>query len=198
MKTDQQKQLFSQKLKDLIELPQEKRTIEGFEKSFGEQGELFLIFILSVPFLQPIPLGISAPFGLIAGSLGLCICLHRLPWIPKKFRSLAVPNIFFEKILPKIIKIIETMEKWIHPRWPKIIEARVLYSLHGLVLMIAGFLMALPLPIPFSNALPAITLVLLSLGLLEKDGALVLTGYIAFVATIAFFIALVAVPASFL
>jgi hypothetical protein len=40
-----------------------------------------------------------------------------------------------------------------------------------------------PLPIPFSNSIPAWAVVLLTIGMMEKDGLCVLLGYLMVVGT---------------
>jgi hypothetical protein len=47
--------------------------------------------------------------------------------------------------------------------------------------------MSLPLPIPFTNLLPAYTILVLAIGLLETDGFLLLMGYGMTLATTFFF-----------
>jgi hypothetical protein len=45
-------------------------------------------------------------------------------------------------------------------------------------------LLMIPLPlVPFNNTLPAIAIILLCLGLTERDGALVLLGYVSTIAS---------------
>jgi hypothetical protein len=53
--------------------------------------------------------------------------------------------------------------------------------------MLSGALLLLPLPIPLSNTLPTVTVVLLAGGAIERDGLLSLAGCAAFVLTLAFF-----------
>ena len=48
-------------------------------------------------------------------------------------------------------------------------------------------LLLLPLPIPFSNVIPAWAILLVAGGLLERDGAFILAGHIFTVLAIAFF-----------
>ncbi|MFZ0710673.1 MAG: exopolysaccharide biosynthesis protein, partial [Terrimicrobiaceae bacterium] len=55
------------------------------------------------------------------------------------------------------------------------------------IILICGGLLLLPLPLPFSNALPALTVVLLAAGMLEKDGYFVIAGLLMFVITLIFF-----------
>jgi len=44
----------------------------------------------------------------------------------------------------------------------------------------------LPLPVPFSNSIPAYAVVLLALGMMENDGLCVLLGHLTAIATWAF------------
>jgi Exopolysaccharide synthesis, ExoD len=48
----------------------------------------------------------------------------------------------------------------------------------GLGIVIAGLGLRLPLPIPFSNSIPAWAVVLLAIGMMEKDGLCVLLGHL--------------------
>jgi hypothetical protein len=52
-------------------------------------------------------------------------------------------------------------------------------------------LLLLPLPIPFSNTLPALTVVLLAAAMLERDGYFVVAGLVMFAATLGYFGSLV-------
>jgi hypothetical protein len=53
----------------------------------------------------------------------------------------------------------------------------------GLGIVIASLGLMLPLPIPFSNSIPAWAVVLLAIGRMEQDGLLVLLGHLTVVAT---------------
>lgn len=63
---------------------------------------------------------------------------------------------------------------------------------HGVGVMIlgCGLLLMLPLPIPFSNGLPALTVLLLAAGMLEEDGRFAVMGGVVFGLTLVFFAAL--------
>jgi len=56
----------------------------------------------------------------------------------------------------------------------------------GLSIVIAGLGLMLPLPIPFSNSIPAWAVVLLAIGMIEKDGLCVLLGHLTAIPTWAF------------
>ena len=53
--------------------------------------------------------------------------------------------------------------------------------------MLFAFLLALPLPIPFTNSVPAYFLIMNAIGNLEEDGLLISLSYLIAVAGIIFF-----------
>jgi hypothetical protein len=53
--------------------------------------------------------------------------------------------------------------------------------------MLSGLLLLLPVPIPLTNSFPALTVVLLAAGAMERDGLFFLAGCAAFVVTLAYF-----------
>ena len=69
------------------------------------------------------------------------------------------------------------MERSIRPRWPGLIGHPVASMFTGLLLVLLGVLLALP--IPFTNVVFALLLLLLALALLERDGRLLLVAWLA-------------------
>jgi hypothetical protein len=61
---------------------------------------------------------------------------------------------------------------------------------HGIPIVICASMLLLPLPIPFSNVIPAWGIMLMAGGLLERDGAFIVAGYVAALLTIVFFSAI--------
>lgn len=75
----------------------------------------------------------------------------------------------------------------LRPRWVWMVERRWTRILAGAIVAISGVLLALPLPVPFSNALPAYAILLTGLGLAQRDGVAILIGQGVFLGTLAFF-----------
>jgi hypothetical protein len=71
------------------------------------------------------------------------------------------------------------MEKVARPRMQFLREHPSAVKLIGIGLASGGVQLLLPLPplIPLSNTIPAVSVVLLTVGLIERDGAFVLCGY---------------------
>jgi hypothetical protein len=59
-----------------------------------------------------------------------------------------------------------------------------MHVLLGLGLLFAGVALALPIPLPFANAIPAVAIILYSAGLLERDGLFIVAGHAVNVAVV--------------
>ena len=57
----------------------------------------------------------------------------------------------------------------------------------GALIMTSGLLLLLPVPVPLTNTLPALTVILLAAGAMERDGLFFFAGCAAFTGTLAYF-----------
>jgi hypothetical protein len=71
------------------------------------------------------------------------------------------------------------MEKLLKPRMQFLHRWPGAMNLIGVGISLGGLLLLLPLPIPFSNLIPAWAVVLLTAGMMERDGVAVLLGHCA-------------------
>ncbi len=60
-------------------------------------------------------------------------------------------------------------------------------QLHAVPIVICAALLLLPLPVPFSNTIPAWSIMLMAGGLLERDGGFIIAAYITSLLAVAFF-----------
>jgi hypothetical protein len=150
-----------------------------------------LIFLLALPFCTPIPLpGLSMPFGVVIALLGFRLALNRRPWLPERLLQVTLPPKFFSRSLGGARRLVRLLETFLRPRLRPVLEWRILRHGCGVIIFICGLLLLLPLPIPFSNGLPAITVVLITGATLESDGAVMVGGLAAFLVTLSFYAAL--------
>ena len=77
------------------------------------------------------------------------------------------------------------LERLVRPRMTALIEHRAASMFTGLLLVLLGVLLALP--IPFTNYVFGLLLLTFALGLLERDGALLIGAWVAGVIAIAVF-----------
>ncbi|MBU3665489.1 MAG: exopolysaccharide biosynthesis protein [Chthoniobacterales bacterium] len=160
------------------------------ERLEGRVYTLFLL-LLSLPMCQPIPLpGLSTPFGVAIALLGLRFAFRQHPWLPKRFLSIKLTSKFFPAALRGGAKVLGTIERLLHPRMTSLFDYRATQFFAGMVICFCGFLLLLPLPVPGTNTLPALTVIFTAAAFSERDGYFLVAAGIAFVATLLFFGAL--------
>lgn len=144
-----------------------------------------LLFIATLPAFIPIPAGgaISGPLAILIGAQ-LLVGRHR-PWLPDFIarrgphrRALAA---FERRFAPWLSRL----EALVRPRLPRLLASRAASVVTGLVLMLLGLLLSLP--IPLTNYLFGVLLLLFALALLERDGALMLVAWTAGIVAIVVF-----------
>jgi len=192
-KTQQDSEIDSRLLK-AIALIEEKSALESITFGelvtlLGEMGHGILILLLCLIFLQPIPFpGISTPIGIIIIISSTLQFLNQAPWIPLRYRHRIIPHKVLKKILKVARKIWITLEKFMHPRLMFLTRSHSFRFVNLILLIISGFFLGLPLPIPFSNTVPALVILSIIFAQLEDDGVMVLVGYVfAFLMFLFFF-----------
>jgi hypothetical protein len=147
-----------------------------------------LLILLALPFCTPIPLpGLSTPFGLVIAFIGFRLFLGQKPWLPQRLLDKELPPRFFARLLAGANRIIRLLEFFLRPRWKWLSRHRFLQSLYGGIICVSGLLLLLPLPIPFSNLFPALTIILFAAAILERDGYFVIAGFVAFGVALLYF-----------
>jgi len=166
-------------------------TLREVIYTLGRRAYLLLIILLVLPFVQPVPLpGLSTPLGLAIMLIALRLSLGQRPWLPVKIQRIKLPAGFFGKIMSFTERLIRYLEAVLRPRWAWLTGTPLLNQMHAIVVLVSAMILLLPLPIPFSNVLPAWAIFLLACGLLERDGLFIFLGYVAFVIGAAYFILL--------
>jgi len=144
------------------------------------------LFIAILPAFIPIPgVGgaVSGPLILLMGTqmmFGL-----RKPWVPGFIARRGPRRGTMHKFLDRIDGALRRLDRLLKPRMPQLLVPVLAHAFTGLLLVLLGVLLSLP--IPFTNYLFGFQLLLFALALLERDGALMLVNWIAAIAAIAFF-----------
>jgi hypothetical protein len=155
------------------------------------RGYLLLVMVIALPFCTPVPLpGLSTPFGLIITIIGVRLALGAKPWLPARLLDTRLPPKIFARVFALTRKIILGFERLLRPRMLWVTASPRLEQLHAIPIVICALMLLLPLPIPFSNMVPAWGILLLAGGLLERDGGFIIAGYVAGLVTVAFFTAI--------
>lgn len=144
------------------------------------RGLQMMIVLLCLPFLSPVTIpGISIPFGLAIALCGLRIGFGHKPWLPAFILDRSISYHALEKMVHAGCKIYGRLEKVFRPRLSFFLAGPGMPMLVGLAIALSGLLLSLPIPPPFilTNTIPGFAIIFLALGLMERDGALILTGH---------------------
>jgi hypothetical protein len=127
----------------------------------------------------------SVPQGLIITLIGLGVVLNRAPLLPERLLEYRLQPKALSLILDKGERLFRRIERLSYPRltaltrgWPHVVN--------GALLVGGALVLSLPLPIPFSNVLPAYGILFTAFGTLQRDGWLVVAGYAMYLLTAAY------------
>ena len=168
---------FSENIESLLErLAKQPLTLGQILAETSERGFSLSIGLLVLPFLFPMPSGLSSVLGLGCLILALQMGMgRRSPWLPKKIARFKFPRNFSLVLLKNVKRVTGWLEKVVRPRWQKIAKSSYVWRSNGIC--IAWLAILLMLPIPFTNPLPATGILLLAVATLEADGLLMFFGY---------------------
>ena len=153
-------------------------TLAELKQSLKGRGSAMLLILLALPFCFVAIPGLSTPFGIAICLIGACLVIGREPWLPRFIMHRRLSTIRLSQLLTGAIKMARQLEKFVRPRLAFLHAGPGMLRLIGLGIVIAGLGLMLPLPIPFSNNIPAWAVVLLAIGMMEKDGLCVLLGHL--------------------
>jgi hypothetical protein len=181
--------VFSEELRQLIaEFEDRPVTLAMLLEATQGRGFHLLLVLIALPFVGPIPLpGFSIPFGLVVTLLGARLAVGQKPWLPERLLQKSLPPRFLSKWLGAAAKIMKWIEFFLRPRLGFVEHYAVFARLAGLLIALSGLMLMLPFPLPFSNSLPAWTVLLLASGALGRDGAFFFAGCTAFALSLVFF-----------
>lgn len=152
------------------------------ERAFG----LFLLILAlpcCIPFLYGVPQIVALPLMFISVQI---LIGRQTPWLPVKLGA--------RTITPHALQTLaQRAEPWLH-RIEAVSKPRMAYLTHapadrviGLALVV--FSASILVPLPGTNSVPGLAVVIVSMGLLQRDGILVILGTLlgtAWIATLLF------------
>jgi hypothetical protein len=164
-------------------------TLQDVLTLLGEQGMLVFCAFLTLPFLLPISIpGVSTVFGAVIILLGIGIAFNRLPWLPQRLIERPIQVSSLKPILERGAVFVSRFDRLTHTRLTGLTSTTALKRLHGLALAFGGVLLLFPFGIiPLTNTLPGFAVLLLSIGILQRDGYFLIAGYVLLLLTVVYF-----------
>jgi hypothetical protein len=164
-----------------------RRAIDGHQVTLrellllvGEQGLLVFCAILAMPFLLPVSLPfMSTALGAPMLLIGYAVTMNRVPWLPDRLLDHSLPSATVQHVLERAAAAADRFEHLVRPRLLGLTATHAVNAANGAALVVVVIALMAPLPlIPLANTLPAIGIILLCLGMAERDGVVLLLGHL--------------------
>jgi len=139
------------------------------ERAFG-----FLLLLLALPcclpFVYLLPQIVALPMLALAAQMAAG---RQHPWLPRKFheRPFSVPA--FQKVVTRSSRYVGWIERFATPRLRPVTSHLATRFVGALLLIPTASILV---PLPSTNTIPGIGVAIASLGLIERDGVLVVLG----------------------
>ncbi|HYD05465.1 MAG TPA: exopolysaccharide biosynthesis protein [Reyranella sp.] len=146
-------------------------------RAFGDRGLAAVMLLWSLVNFLPLPPGGTTitGFPLLILSMELALGRETL-WLPRKVMASSISRQTFRRSFGWLVPLIRLAERLSRPRLSWLV-GQFSQSLAGLVCFLLSIVLVLP--IPLGNIVPAITMALLSLGVMQRDGVAVILGWIS-------------------
>lgn len=189
--SERQTESLGEKIGLIIEkLPPEEVTLVEIMDIVGADSLMLLTIFLSLVFLVPVSIpGVSTVFGTGILLIGITRLFSRKLWLPKFIADRKLSSVKLREGFKRALVWFHRLEKVSRPhRLPGLTTGRFINLVNNLSFILAAVLLMAPFGfIPFSNTLPALALIFLSVGMMQRDGGSILFGYLSNIATIIYF-----------
>jgi hypothetical protein len=166
-------------------------TIDELKISLHERGFGIMLIIFTLPVSIPMPYipGSTTILSIPLFFLTLQMVLgYEFPWLPKWLSKKSVKREFLTKIILKSSPILKKIESVLRPRY-------LAFSGHTasriIGLLSFAFSLSIALPLPFTNFVPGVGILVMSFGLLSRDGLVVILGAIMGLCGLTFTVAMI-------
>ncbi|MGB4191048.1 MAG: exopolysaccharide biosynthesis protein [Rickettsiales bacterium] len=167
----------SQLFNELVNKAKAKKDISFGEinEHLSERGFAILMILFAIPVMVPIP-GLSTVLGLplIVFAMQMAMGMEK-PFLPKWLSQKKISSAHLIYSIEKSNKYFIKIEKFLHPRL-SYFNSSSGEKIIGIISLICSI--TISLPIWGGNALPSLGILIMSFGLLGKDGVAVIIGII--------------------
>jgi len=166
--------------------PEEVLKLGDVFAGLGRRSFGMLLFVSTLPAFIPIP-GVG---GAISGPLVVLVGAQLLiglatPWLPRFVARHGPHRHSMVRFRDLLAPWLTRLERVVRPRASAMLDRRMASAVTGLLLVLLGILLSLP--IPFTNFLFGALLLLFALALLERDGRLMAVAWVAGAVAVAVF-----------
>lgn len=162
----------------------ERLTVADIVSVLRDRAFALLIVLLGLPNCLPMPPPIPLVCGLLLALVAAQLAAGRpTPWLPKALLRRSVPQDAVDRAVGRALPILQKLERWSKPRIA-FFETPLALRIIGILLI--ALALGLLIAAPIIGQIPlGIAVCLVGLGLVERDGVLVITGLVAGVGGVA-------------
>lgn len=159
----------------LDELSEDAVTLGELRDRLARRGFGLLMIVLALPTLIPVlPPGSAVSIGALYILLSLQMLFGKEePWLPRRLGRYRLSARTIRALRTRAVPFLRRVERLSRPR-PLPLDERVVSRGIALVVLVLGIVLVLPLP--FLNTLPALSVLLMGIGLLNRDGFFIAGG----------------------
>ncbi|MEM1234859.1 MAG: exopolysaccharide biosynthesis protein [Pseudomonadota bacterium] len=139
------------------------------ERAFG----LFLLILAlpcCIPFLYGVPQVVALPMMFVSGHL---VFGYRTPWLPERLAARQISAGSLDKLATGASPWLRRLEALSRPRFAALTRPPM-DRIVGIALVV--FCASILVPLPLTNTVPSFAVVAMAMGLLQRDGVLVILG----------------------
>ncbi len=137
-------------------------------------GILFLIF--GIPNCIPMPPGIPVICGIVLALIGAQMVIGRQElWLPEWLSKRTFSRSILETVVTRSLPYIKRFETYSSPRYQQFAGPTARRAV-GATVVLLGFILLLPIPF-LGNLPPGFAVCIFGLGLVERDGLVILAGF---------------------
>jgi hypothetical protein len=151
-------------------------TVSDIVAALRGRAFALLIVLLGLPNCLPMPPPIPLVCGLLLALVAAQIAAGwASPWLPRSLLTRSIPRQDFSRAVARAVPVLERLERWSRPRMAVLDSVPIMRLVGFLLLALAvGLLFAAPVvgQIPIGIAVCTV-----GLGLVERDGVVVMAGF---------------------
>ncbi|MEN3227115.1 exopolysaccharide biosynthesis protein [Methylorubrum rhodesianum] len=153
----------------------ERLTVGDIVAVLRDRAFALLVVLLGLPNCLPMP----PPIPLVCGLVLLVIAIQIVagmsaPWLPRRLLDQSIARATVEKAVSRAVPLLRRLERWSRPRL-SVFDGAV--GMRGMGVLILALALALIVAPPFFGQIPlGLAVSLIGLGLVERDGFVVLIG----------------------
>lgn len=160
---------LSRVLSDLAEEEHGAVSVRRMRDALADRSfATFLVFTAGINLL-PFPPGstvvLGVPIVLVAFQM---VFGYPTVWLPRFFLNRSLSRKGFHKLTTWLIPFLRRMENWVRPRYWPFPNVKSAEKVVGLIALV--YAIAVVIPIPFGNWLPALAVFICGIALSERDG----------------------------